>query len=167
MSVMRTGAVNGGVPTAKRLKSMNGSKVSRYRLTIYYSIIIALGGLGVWLGSVAEDSTELRRWLGLASLLVAAVLLFAIYPREFRISKYEQELQWRRIRSQGRWRFILKEVLLSQLVLLPFLFGSLYNLFSLGEWSPLPWWWWLLAAIGAVASFKWSLDWWRLQERKH
>jgi hypothetical protein len=142
--------------------------MSRTRLAFAYLIIVTLGILGVWLGSLAVDSGDVRRWLGLTMLLGAVFGLVVIYRRDLRPSEREKEIEWQRIRARGTLRFVLTQVLLSQIVWFPMICGGAYELYKTPTWSALtlpPWWWFALAAIGAVFSFVWSLTWWQRQGR--
>ena len=144
--------------------------MSRTSLAFSYLVIVTLGLLGVWLGSLAVDAGDIRRWLGLVMLLGAVFGLVVIYRRDLRLSEREQEIQWQRIKARGKFRFVLRQVLLSQVVWFPMVFGGAYQLYRTRTWGALtlpPWWWFVLAAIGAVFSFVWSLTWWQRQGRVH
>src|SRR6185295_9137613 len=95
-----------------------------------YSTIIILGLVGVWLGSVAVDSTDMRRWVGLATLLAAVVGLVVMYLCHVRPTKHETEIAWKQTWSRGRLRFVLRQVLVSQVVWFPILFGAAYELYK-------------------------------------
>ena len=142
--------------------------MSRRNLAFAYIIIVTLGILGVWLGSVAADSGDIRRWLGLTMLLGAVCGLVVIYRRDLRPSEREKEIEWQRIRARGKLWFVLMQVLLSQVVWFPILFSGAYEFYKTRTWSALtlpPWWWFGLAVMGAVFNLIWSLTWWQRQER--
>ena len=144
--------------------------MSRKSLAFSYLIIVTLGILGVWLGSLAVDSGDIRRWLGLVMLLGAVFGLVVIYRWDLRPSEHEQETHWQRIKARGKFRFVLGQVLWSQVVWFPVLFGGAYQLYRTRTWGALtlpPWWWFVLAAIGAFFSLVWSLSWWQRQGRVH
>src|SRR5437588_5349156 len=93
--------------------------LSRKTLVIWCAVIVALGVSGVWLGAIARDASDIRRWLGLATLVVAISLLIVGSQRDLRLSQREKDAQWRRAKAYGKTRFILTRVLISQLVWLP------------------------------------------------
>jgi len=115
-----------------------------------YSTIIILGLVGVWLGSVAVDSTDMRRWVGLATLLAAVVGLVVMYLCHVRPTKHETEIAWKQTWSRGRLRFVLRQVLVSQVVWFPILFGAAYELYktrSLTALSAPSRWWYVIAPV--------------------
>jgi hypothetical protein len=144
--------------------------MSRMNLAISYLLIITMGILGLWLGSVSVDSGDVRRWIGLMLLLCAVGGLVLVYRRDLRLSAKEKELEWQRIKSMGKVRYVVGQVLLSQLVWLPLLIGRLFEIYKYGTWSSAslpPWWWVVLAALGAPLAFIYSMSWWHRQERKY
>jgi hypothetical protein len=131
-------------------------------------MIVTLGIIGVWLGSVAVDSTDIRRWLGLVALIAAGVGIVVMYLRHVRPSEREKQIQWQQIRSRGKARFVLRQVLVSQVVWFPILFGAAYELYRTGSLtasSAPPRWWYIIAAANALFSVAWSLTWWHRQEK--
>jgi len=144
--------------------------MSRTNLAISYLLIVTLAILGLWLGSVAADSGDVRRWMGLVLLLCAVGVLVLVYRRDLHPSASEKELQWRRIKSKGKVRYVVGQVLLSQLVWLPLLFGGFFDMYKYGTWRSVslpPWWWMALAALGTPVAFIYSMSWWHRQERKY
>ena len=144
--------------------------MSRTNLAINYLLIVTLAILGLWLGSVSVDSGDVRRWIGLTLLLCAVGGLVLIYRRDLRPSVREKEIAWQRIKAKGKLRYVVGQVLLSQLVWLPLLFGGLFDIYKYGTWHYVPWppWWWMvLAALGAPIAVIYSMSWWHRQERKY
>src|ERR1051325_7447288 len=120
--------------------------------TTYLTIVI-LGFVGVWLGSVAIDSTDIRRWLGLAALIAAVAGMVVMYLRHVRPSRREKEIAWELIRARGKRRFVLRQVLVSQVVWFPILFGAAYELYRTGSLTALaspPRLWYIIAAANAI-----------------
>jgi hypothetical protein len=137
-------------------------------VTTSYLTIVIIGVVGVWLGSVAVDSTDMRRWIGLAALIAAVVGMVVMYMRHVRPTQREKEIAWEQIRSRGKRQFVLRQVLVSQAVWFPILFGAAYELYKTGSLTALstpPRWWYVIAASNAVFSFVWSLASWRRQEK--
>ena len=144
--------------------------MSRTNLAISYLLIVTLAISGLWLGSASVDSGDARRWIGLTLLLCAVAGLLLVYRRDLRLSAREKELEWQRIKGKGKVRYVVGQVLLSQLVWLPLLFGGLFDIYRYGTWHSVslpPWWWMVLAALGAPMAFIYSMSWWHRQERKY
>lgn len=144
--------------------------MSRTNLAIGYLLIVTLALFGVWLGSVATDSTDFRRWLGLTLLVAAFIGLVLIYRRDLRPSAEEKEFEWQHVKTNGKIRYVVIQVLSSQLVWLPLLIQWVLEVYKDGwqseHYLP-PWWWVVLAASGAPFAFVYSMSWWRRQERKY
>ena len=142
--------------------------MSRKSLALWYALIVALGILGVWLGSVAHDSSDVRRWLGLAALLGAVSVLVVVYHRDLRQSERDKEFDWHRAQAHGKTRFILTRLVLSQVVWLPEVTVAVGHLLQTGSLrglsAPQPSAY-LFAVAAAVFSVTWSLFWWHRQER--
>jgi len=144
--------------------------MSRTNLAIGYLLIVTLGILGVWFGSVSVDSGDFRRWLGLTLLLGAAVGLVFMYQRDLRPSQQEKWVEWQRIKAKGKARYVLAQMFWTQVVWLPIFLGSLFEIYKNGPGHPLllpPWWWVVLAIMGAPFAFVYSVVWWRRQERNY
>ena len=144
--------------------------MSRTNLAIAYLLIVTSAILGVWLGSVATDSGDFRRWIGLTLLLGAVAGLVLIYRRDLRPSATEKELEWQRIKAKGKVRYVVVQILFSQLVWLTVLLEGLFQFYKYGTLRSLslpPWWWMVMAGICAPFAFVYSVTWWRRQERKH
>ena len=135
--------------------------MSRIRFALMSLTVVMFGILGVWLGSASVDSADIRRWLGLSFLLVGFFGLVVIYRRDLRPSHREKEIEWQRIKACGKFRLVLNQLLWSQVVWLPVLFGGVYELYQTRAVTLPPPWWLVLAAISAAFSFVWSLTWWR------
>src|SRR5437588_11107118 len=111
--------------------------MSRKTLGICYALIVTLGVVGVWLGAVARDSTDVRRWLGLAALLAAISALVVVYQRDLRPSEREKEIEWRHAQAGGKTRFLLTRLLLSQIVWLPEVVAATVHFFKMGSFRGL------------------------------
>ena len=142
--------------------------MSRTTVATSYLTIVSLGLIGVWLGSIAVNSTDIRRWLGLVALTGAVVGMVVMYLRHVRPSEREKRTQWQLIRSRGKARFVLRQLLVSQVVWFPMLFGAAYELYKTGSLTASfvsSRWWYIIAAANALCSVAWSLAWWRRQEK--
>jgi hypothetical protein len=107
---------------------------------------------------------------GLTLLLGAAVGLVIVYQRDLRPSQQEKWVQWQRIKAKGKTRYVLTQMLWTQVVWLPIVLGSLFEIYKNGlgySRSLPPWSWVVLAITGAPFAFVYSVVWWRRQERKY
>ena len=117
--------------------------MSRTNLAIAYLLIVILGIIGVWFGSVAFDSGDFRRSLGFTLLIGAAVGLVIVYRRDLHPSQQEKRIQWQRIKAKGKVRYVLAQILWTQVVWLPIFLGGLLEIYKNGTWGLLslpPWW---------------------------
>jgi hypothetical protein len=142
--------------------------MSRTTVATSYLTIVTLGLVGAWFGSVAVDSTDVRLWLGAVALIAAVVGMVVVYLRHVRPSERKKEIAWQQIRSRGKARFVLRQLLVSQVVWFPTLFGAAYELYQTGSLtraSAPPRWWYIIAAANGLFSVAWSLTWWHRQEK--
>jgi hypothetical protein len=139
--------------------------MSQKKFAIAYFVALSLGLMGVWLLSIAIDIADLRFWVSLILFSSALVILFVL-GRDLRPSAEEQSIAWKRLKSKGRIRYVLSQVLLSQMVWLPILFFRV----TAGAWRlsfvP-PTWWVVLAVMGVPIALVYSRIWWAHQERKY
>jgi hypothetical protein len=144
--------------------------MSQTNLAIAYFFIVILGITGVWFASVAVDSGDFRGWLGFTLLLGAAVGLVIVYQRDLRPSLQEKRIEWQRIKAKGKVRYVLAQILWTQVVWLPIFLGGLLEIYKNGTWglhSLPPWWWVVLALLGAPFALVYSVVWWGRQEQKY
>jgi hypothetical protein len=144
--------------------------MSRRTFAITFGFIFAMGLLGMWLGYTATDSGDFRRWGGMALLLAAAAALAIVFRRDLRFSPREAQIEWQRVRTRGRRRYLIVELLRSQLVLLPVLYIGAFELYKNRTWASVtrPQRWWIVAAaISAIFSLAEAIRWWRRQERRY
>jgi len=142
--------------------------MSRSFVATTYLTIIILGFVGGWFGSVATDFTDFRFWVGLVALIAAVVGVVVVYLRHVRLSQREKGIAWEHIRSRGRLRFVLRQLVVSQLVWLPLLFGAAYELYktrSVTVLSSSSRWWYIIAVANGFFSLVWSLASWHRQEK--
>jgi hypothetical protein len=151
-----------------RYPALTHMALSRKTLVIWCAAIVALGISGVWLGAIARDASDIRRWLGLAALVAAISLLIVGSQRDLRLSQREKDAQWRRAKAYGKTRFILTRVLISQLVWLPDLVSAVTTFIQTRSWgrlsAPAPSAY-VFAFAAAALTVMWSLFWWHRQER--
>ena len=127
-----------------------------------------LGIVGVWLGAVETDSTDIRRWLGLVALVAAVSALVVVYQRDLRPTPREKQIEWRRAKGYGKARFVLTRILLSQVVWLPDAFAAAAHLFKTGSLRGLsvpPPSTFVIAFVAAAFIVTWSLVWWHRHEK--
>jgi hypothetical protein len=144
--------------------------MSRKAFAIVYGCIVTLGLVGVWLGYTGSDSGDFRRWAGMALLLGAAVGLAIVFREDLRVSQREKHIAWQRLKTRGRGRYVIVQVLRSQVIWLPLLFGGALALYRNRTWPSFARpdrSWIVLAAISAAFSFVYSMTWWRRQERRY
>jgi drug/metabolite transporter (DMT)-like permease len=136
------------------------SDLSSKSRTLGQILIVILGLLGLWLGS------HLQFWLGLIMFLGAAACFVVLFRRDLRPTEQERRIGWKRAEAKGKFRFVARQVLLSELALLPLLAADLFNSYRNRElWNPR----WLLTmcALMAGGSVLSSLVWWYFQERRY
>src|SRR5207244_10436084 len=114
--------------------------------------IVIVGLFGVWIGSQTDVSEDLRFWVGLTVFIIAFAGLIVMSRRDLRPSEQDKMIEWQQIKARGRARYVLIQILLSQVVWLPVLFGYLFGIFTTRTWRSMsspPWWWMLLAVTAA------------------
>jgi hypothetical protein len=124
--------------------------------------------VGGWFGSVATDFSDFRFWVGLAALIAAGVAMVVVYLGHVRLSRREKEIAWKHTRSRGKLRFVLRQLVVSQLVWLPLLFGAAYDLYKTGSLTGLSRssrWWYIIAVANGFFSLVWSLASWHRRDK--
>ena len=119
-----------------------------------------LGLLGLWLGS------HLQFWLGLIVFLGATTGFVVMFHRDLHLTEQERRMGWKRVEDKGKLRFVIRQVLLSELALLPLLAADLLNSYRNGaSWNPR--WFLTMCALMAGCIALSSLAWWYVQERRY
>jgi hypothetical protein len=122
-------------------------------------LIVMLGLLGLWLGS------HLQFWLGLTAFLVAFAGFVVMSHLDLRGTERERRNGWKRIRGDGKIRYVGRQVLSGWPVLLFLLaidLSSSYN--SREPWNPR--WFATLLGLWVGGIILLSFGWWYWQERR-
>lgn len=123
-------------------------------------LIVMLGLLGLWLGS------HLQFWLALIVFLVAFTGALVMSHLELRPTEQERRSGWKRIREQGKFRYVGRQVLRGWPVLLVWLAIDLSSSYQGGKtWNRA--WFATFFALMVGGSVLISLGWWYWQERKY
>jgi hypothetical protein len=123
-------------------------------------LIVMLGLLGLWLGSRSQF------WLGLTAFLVAFAGFVVMSHLDLRGTEQERRNGWKRIREDGKIRYVGRQVLSgwpALLFLLAIDLSSSYN--SREPWTPR--WFATLLGLWVGGIILLSFGWWYWQERKY
>lgn len=144
--------------------------MSEKNFALAYTPLMVLGFLGVWLGFQTDDPTDFRFWFGFIMVLGAVLGLIVVFRRDLRPTKQEKSIEWKRIESKGKLRFVLIQVLLSEVGMLPLLATDLFEVYqrdmSRASLQALSWLL-IIAILVAVFSCLWAVMWWHSQERRY
>ncbi len=124
------------------------------------ALIVMLGLLGLWFGSYSQF------WLGLIAFFLAFAGLVVMSHLDLRSSELERRNGWKRIREQGKLRYLGRQVLRGWPVLFFLLVIDLSSSYRSGTtWNPR--WFFTFCALMVGGSVVISLGLWFWQERKY
>lgn len=139
--------------------------------TISFLAIFAVGAAGVWLVLHNPHRSAPRLVAGASLALVAVAGFLVAFRRDLRRTRDAKRAERARVRAGGRRGFVLRQVVISAVILfLPPVAGLCEAYVTGGDWGfaarhlrTSAW----IAAVAIPLAALWSVAWWHKQEKRH